>query len=172
MDVKRLISEWKISNIHFHLDIWTLMVLRCIKTFKISSEHIFKLHFYTTWRPKSGHKTHKPKHEGWSCKVSVSGHCRNSDDAADLLRLRDEHPDTVVVKQLDITHYEKNFKEFIQDIKVSIFLPLKFYGVLITGRSNWISHHFLCCLRDLFQFLVSHLSNSIYNTLISGVKSS
>lgn len=34
-----------------------------------------------------------------------------------MLRLRDEHPDTVVVKQLDITHYEKNFKEFIQDIK-------------------------------------------------------
>ena len=44
--------------------------------------------------------------------------CRNPDEAADLLRLRDEHADTVVVKQLDITRYEKNFKDFVQDIKV------------------------------------------------------
>ena len=44
--------------------------------------------------------------------------CRNLDNAGDLLTLRDAHPDTIVVKQLDITHYEKSFKEFVQDIKV------------------------------------------------------
>ena len=44
--------------------------------------------------------------------------CRNLDNAGNLLKLRDAHPNTIVVKQLDITHYEKSFKEFVQDIKV------------------------------------------------------
>ena len=43
--------------------------------------------------------------------------CRSLDNAGDLLKLRDAHPDTIVVKQLDITHYEKSFKEFVQEIK-------------------------------------------------------
>ena len=45
-----------------------------------------------------------------------------------------------------------------------------------TGWSNWVIlrklKYFTCCLRSLFLFLVCHLSNSIYNTSISGVKSS
>ena len=42
------------------------------------------------------------------------------------------------------------------------------------GRSNWIRYrilkYFICCLRDVIQTIVIDLSNSIYNTSISGVK--
>ena len=70
----------------------------------------------------------------------VSEHCRNPDDADDLLRLRDEHPDTIVVKQLDITHYEKSFKEFVQDIKVGEnYVPFKFY--ISSYTSGLAAHH-------------------------------
>ena len=45
-----------------------------------------------------------------------------------------------------------------------------------TGWSNWIKHrklkYCICCLRDLFLFLVCRLSNSLYNTSISGVNPS
>ena len=44
------------------------------------------------------------------------------------------------------------------------------------GWFNWIQlrklKYFKCCLRDIFRFLVWHLSNSIKNVSISGVKSS
>ena len=43
---------------------------------------------------------------------------RKPNDATELLQLRDEHPEVVVVKELDITEYDKGFKEFVQDIKV------------------------------------------------------
>ena len=48
--------------------------------------------------------------------------------------------------------------------------------VKFTEWFNWILlrklKYFICCRRDLFLFLVRHLSNSIWNTSISGVKSS
>ena len=43
---------------------------------------------------------------------------RKPNEATELLQLRDEHPEVVVVKELDITEYDKGFKEFVQDIKV------------------------------------------------------
>ena len=43
---------------------------------------------------------------------------RKPNEATELLQLRDEHPEVVVIKQLDITEYDKGFKEFVQDIKV------------------------------------------------------
>jgi len=43
--------------------------------------------------------------------------CRKPNEATELLQLRDEHPEVVVVKELDITEYDKGFKEFVQDIK-------------------------------------------------------
>ena len=45
-----------------------------------------------------------------------------------------------------------------------------------TGWANWTLlrkwKYFICCLKHLFLFLVGHHSNSIWNTSISGVKSS
>ena len=45
-----------------------------------------------------------------------------------------------------------------------------------TGWSNWVLlrklKYFTCCSKDLYLFIVWHLSNSIWNTSISGVKSS
>ena len=62
----------------------------------------------------------------------MSEQYRNPDDADDLMKLHDEHPDNVVVKQLDITHYEKNFKEFVQEIKVGNVLHVRYsqYGTV------------------------------------------
>ena len=46
--------------------------------------------------------------------------CRNPNEATDLLQLRDQHPEVVVVKELDITEYDK-LKGFVKDIKVAAF---------------------------------------------------
>ena len=43
--------------------------------------------------------------------------CRNPGAAEDLLRLRDQHPQTVIVRELDVTHYDK-LAAFVEDIKV------------------------------------------------------
>ena len=45
--------------------------------------------------------------------------CRNPSEADDLMRLRDQHPQTVVIKELDVTNYE-TFSAFIEDIKVML----------------------------------------------------
>ena len=61
---------------------------------------------------------------------------RKLDNAGDLLKLRDAHPDTIVVKRLDITHYEKSFKEFVQEIKVG-------ENDFIMGMNNFLGVVFL-----------------------------
>ena len=43
--------------------------------------------------------------------------CRKPGEADDLLRLRDQHPETVIVKELDVTSYEK-LPAFVEEIKV------------------------------------------------------
>ena len=45
--------------------------------------------------------------------------CRNPSEADDLMRLRDQHPQTVVIKELDVTNYE-TFSAFVEDIKVML----------------------------------------------------
>ena len=40
------------------------------------------------------------------------------DAAEDLMRLRDQHPQTVLIKELDVTRFE-TFPGFVEDIKVS-----------------------------------------------------
>lgn len=42
--------------------------------------------------------------------------CRNPSEADDLMRLRDQHPQTVIIKELDVTQYEK-ISAFVEDIK-------------------------------------------------------
>ena len=57
----------------------------------------------------------------------------------------------------------RKFATFLRDSCVS------------TGWSNWTLlrklKYFMCCLIDLFLFLVWHLSNRVWKTSISGVKS-
>ena len=43
--------------------------------------------------------------------------CRKPGEADDLMRLRDQHPQTVIVKELDVTSYEK-LPAFVEEIKV------------------------------------------------------
>ena len=44
--------------------------------------------------------------------------CRNPGEADDLMRLGDQHPQTVIVKELDVTSYEK-LPAFVEEIKVN-----------------------------------------------------
>ena len=60
--------------------------------------------------------------------------CRNPDRAKDLLELRDQHPEVVVVRQLDITEYDK-LKGFVQDIKVQ---PLLVTGTVQGNAQCWV----------------------------------
>lgn len=39
------------------------------------------------------------------------------------MRLRDQHPQTVIIKELDVTQYEK-ISAFVEDIKVQLCSPL------------------------------------------------
>ena len=44
--------------------------------------------------------------------------CRNPGEADDLLCLRDQHPETVIVKELDVTSYEK-LPGFVEEVEVN-----------------------------------------------------
>jgi NAD(P)-dependent dehydrogenase (short-subunit alcohol dehydrogenase family) len=57
---------------------------------------------------QKGYK-HRPK--------TIIATCRKPKDATDLETLRKENPDTLVVKELDVTKFEA-FPRFVQDIQV------------------------------------------------------
>ncbi len=59
--------------------------------------------------------------------------CRNPDAAGELQDLQRDHPDTVVIKRLDVTHYE-SLGRFVESIKVgqtNLRIMQTLYGVAI-----------------------------------------